>query len=219
MTSGIRIVLADDHDVVRAGIRGILERDAELEVVGEAPNGRSAIDLARDLRPHVVVMDIAMPDLNGLEATRQIVAADPGIKVIILSMHSSRQFVGEALKAGACGYLLKNNAVHELPPAVRSVASGKVYLSPAVADVVIEDYIRHVPDTGRKAFSALSQREREVLQLLAEGKTSKEIALALNVGQKTVESHRAQIMDKLGIRTVAELTKFAIREGLTPLDG
>jgi DNA-binding NarL/FixJ family response regulator len=214
-----RIVLADDHDVVRAGIRGILERHAGAEVVGEAANGRAAVEAARDLHPHVVVMDIAMPELNGLEATRQIVAADAGVKVIILSMHSSRQFVSEALKAGAHGYLLKNNAMHELSPAVDAVAAGKVYLSPSIAELVVEDYIRHVPATGQIAFSALSQREREVLQLLAEGKTSREIALSLNLGAKTVESHRAQIMDKLGIRTVAELTKFAIREGLTPLDG
>jgi DNA-binding NarL/FixJ family response regulator len=217
--SNIRIVLADDHDVVRAGIRGILDRHAGMEVIGEAANGRATVEIARDLRPHVVVMDIAMPELNGLEATRQIVATDVGVKVIILSMHSSRQFVSEALKAGASGYLLKNNAMHELAPAIEVVAGGKVYLSPAVADVVVEDYVRHVSDPAQPVSNPLSQREREVLQLLAEGKTSKEIANALKLGTKTVDSHRAQIMDKLGIRTVAELTKFAIREGLTQLDG
>jgi DNA-binding NarL/FixJ family response regulator len=216
--ANIQIILADDHDVVRAGIRGILERHPGMEVVGEAPNGRATVDIACSLRPHVVVMDIAMPELNGLEATRQIVAADVGVKVIILSMHSSRQFVSEALKAGASGYLLKNNAMHELPPAIEAVAAGKVYLSPAIADVVVEDYVRHVPTAGQPTYNALSQREREVLQLLAEGKTSKEIASVLKLGTKTIDSHRAQIMDKLGIRTVAELTKFAIREGLTPLD-
>lgn len=215
----IRIILADDHDVVRAGIRGILERQANIEVVGEASNGREALQMARELRPTIIVMDIAMPELNGLEATRQIVAAQVDVKVLILSMHSSRQFVSEVLKAGASGYLLKNNALRELPLAISAVASGKVYLSPGVAELVVEDYVRHVPATGKVAFSTLSGREREVLQLLAEGKTSKEIANALNVSVKTVESHRSQIMDKLGIRTVAELTKFAIREGLTPLDG
>jgi DNA-binding NarL/FixJ family response regulator len=216
--SSIRIVLADDHDVVRAGIRGIIERHAGMEIVGEAADGRTAVETARQARPHIVVMDIAMPELNGLEATRQIVAADVGSKVIILSMHSSRQFVGEALKAGASGYLLKNNAMHELPPAIGVVAAGNVYLSPTIADVVVGDYIRHVPSASQLAFSALSQREREVLQLLAEGKTSKEIARALKLGAKTVDSHRAQIMNKLGLRSVAELTKFAIREGLTPLE-
>jgi len=215
----IRIILADDHDVVRAGIRGILAKQTTIEVIGEASNGREALQMARDLRPNIVVMDIAMPELNGLEATRQIVAAEVDVKVLILSMHSSRQFVSEVLKAGASGYLLKNNALKELPIAIAAVASGKVYLSPGVAELVVEDYVRHVPATGKVAFSTLSAREREVLQLLAEGKTSKEIANALSVSVKTVESHRSQIMDKLGIRTVAELTKFAVREGLTPLDG
>jgi len=215
----IRIVLADDHDVVRAGIRGILVKQTNIEVVGEASNGREALQMARDLRPNMIVMDIAMPELNGLEATRQIVAAEVDVKVLILSMHSSRQFVSEVLKAGASGYLLKNNALRELPIAINAVANGKVYLSPGVAELVVEDYVRHVPATGKVAFATLSAREREVLQLLAEGKTSKEIANSLSVSVKTVESHRSQIMDKLGIRTVAELTKFAVREGLTPLDG
>jgi DNA-binding NarL/FixJ family response regulator len=215
----IRIVLADDHDVVRAGIRGVLERIPGVEVVGEADNGRTLIDLARQLTPNLVLTDIAMPDLNGLEATRQIVGFDAGIRVIVLSMHSSRQFVSEVLKAGASGYILKNTASREAPLAVSAAMDGKIYLSPGVADVVVEDYVRHVPDPGRAAFSTLSAREREVLQLLAEGKTSKEIGLALHVSAKTVESHRAQIMDKLGLRTVAELTKFAVREGLTSLDG
>ena len=160
-----------------------------------------------------------MPDMNGLEATRQIVALDMGIKVLILSMHSSRQFVSEVLKAGASGYVLKNTASREVPQAVSAIADGKIYLSPAIAEVVVEDYVRHVPGPGQAAFTSLSAREREVLQLLAEGKTSKEIASALHLSAKTIESHRAQIMDKLGLRTVAELTKFAIREGLTSLEG
>jgi DNA-binding NarL/FixJ family response regulator len=215
----IRIVLADDHEIVRVGSRGILAKLNTIEIVGEASNGREALQMARDLQPNIIVMDIAMPELNGLEATRQIVAAQVDVKVLILSMHSSRQFVSEVLKAGASGYLLKNNALRELPLAINAVANGKVYLSPGVAELVVEDYVRHVPATGKVAFATLSAREREVLQLLAEGKTSKEIANSLTVSVKTVESHRSQIMDKLGIRTVAELTKFAVREGLTPLDG
>ena len=217
--AAIRIILADDHDVVRAGLRGVLDRLPNVEVVGEADNGRAAVDLARSLVPSLVLMDIAMPDMNGLEATRQIVALDMGIKVLILSMHSSRQFVSEVLKAGASGYVLKNTASREVPQADTAIADGKIYLSPAIAEVVVEDYVRHVPGPGQAAFTSLSAREREVLQLLAEGKTSKEIASALHLSAKTIESHRAQIMDKLGLRTVAELTKFAIREGLTSLEG
>lgn len=216
--STIRIVLVDDHDVVRAGIRGVLERQHGVDVVGEADNGRDAIEMARRLKPDLVLMDIAMPDLNGLEATRQIVDLNAGIRIIILSMHSSRQFVNEVLKAGASGYVLKNTASREVPLAVTAVAEGKVYLSPAIAGVVVEEYVRHIPAPGETAFSMLSAREREVLQLLAEGKTSKEIGATLHVSPKTIESHRAQIMDKLNLRTVAELTKFAIREGLTSLD-
>ncbi|HSI37406.1 MAG: response regulator [Phycisphaerae bacterium] len=213
-----RIVIADDHDVVRAGIRGVLERQPGFEVVGEATNGRDAVELTRTTHPDVVVLDLSMPDLNGLEATRQIVDQLAGPRVLILSMHSSRQFISEVLKAGASGYLLKNTAVSELTVAVMTVAAGRVYLSPSIADVVVEDYVRHVPSTGRAASDVLSAREREVLQLLAEGKTSKEIAAALLVSVKTIDACRATIMDKLGLRSVAELTKFAVREGLTPLD-
>ena len=214
---GIRVLLADDHDVVRAGIRGILERQHGIEVVGEADNGREAIELARSLVPDLVLMDIGMPDLNGLEATRQIVAFNPKIRVVVISMHSTRQFVSEVLKAGASGYVLKNTASREVPLAVAAVNEGKVYLSPGIAGVVVEEFVRNLPTAGQ-SFNLLSAREREVLQLLAEGKTSKEIGHALHVSAKTVESHRAQIMDKLNLRTVAELTKFAIREGLTSLD-
>jgi DNA-binding NarL/FixJ family response regulator len=214
--ASIRILLADDHDVVRTGIRGVLERLPDVEVVGEAENGRAAIDLARNLAPNLVLMDIAMPDLNGLEATRQIVALGADTRVIILSMHSSGEFVTEVLKAGASGYILKNTAAREVPLAIAAVSRGGVYLSPAIAGLVVQRLKR--PDKPGEAFSTLSAREREVLQLLAEGKTSKEIAAALNVSPKTVESHRGQIMDKLNLRTVAELTKFAIREGLTSLD-
>jgi DNA-binding NarL/FixJ family response regulator len=214
----VRVLVADDHDVVRSGIRGVLETQAGVEVVGEANNGRDAVELSRQLQPDIVVLDLSMPQLNGLEAARQILAMDQGARVLILSMHATRQFVGEVLKAGASGYLLKNNAVAELPAAIAAVSVGRRYLSPGITELVVEDYVRHVPSSGAVAQSVLSAREREVLQLLAEGKTSKEIAADLDVSTKTVDAHRAQIMDKLGIRSVAELTKFAVREGLTPLE-
>jgi DNA-binding NarL/FixJ family response regulator len=214
----IRVLLVDDHDIVRVGLRSILEHESNIEVVGDVGDGREALRSVRDLLPQIVLMDITMPHLNGLEATRQIVAQCPGTKVIGLSMHSDRQFVIEILKAGASGYLMKNSVSSELQLAIRAVAAGKVYLSPTIADVVLEDYLRHVPQQPRSALESLSPREREVLQLLAEGMTSKEIAQSLHVTQKTVESHRAQIMERLKLHTVAELTKFAIRQGLTSLE-
>ena len=218
MTQKTRVLLVDDHDVVRAGVRTVLERMPEVEVVGEAQNGREALELARRLQPDLVLMDIAMPDLNGVEAARQMLAAG-GVetRVVALSMHSDRQFVGEMLKAGASGYLLKNSVGQHLPPAIRAVRAGKVYLSPEVHDVIVEDYVRHAP--GRNSVvETLSAREREVLQLLAEGKQNKEIAARLNIAVKTVETHRAQLMAKLKVHSVAELTKIAIREGLTSLE-
>ena len=215
----VRILLVDDHDIVRAGLRSILQKETNIEIVGEAPDGRTALRLVGELSPSIVLMDISMPDMNGLDATRQIVAMKSGVRVIALSMHSDRQFVVEILKAGASGYLMKNSVAPELPPAIRAVAAGKIYLSPAVTDIVIEDFVRNVPAShGGSTVESLSPREREVLQLLAEGKTSKEIAQMLHVSQKTVESHRAQLMERLNIHTVAELTKFAIRQGLTSLE-
>ena len=213
-----RVVLADDHDVVRAGLRAILDRLPGVEVVGEAQDGRAALGLARDLSPDVVLMDVQMPGLNGLDAARQIRAAAPDVKVIVVSMHADRQQVAEALRAGAAGYVLKNSASGEVGPAIRAAVSGKVFLSPKVAHAVVEDYVRHVPAAGGSVLAPLSAREREVLQLLAEGKSSKEIAAVLHVSPKTVEFHRGQIMEKLEVRTVAELTKLAVREGLTALD-
>jgi DNA-binding NarL/FixJ family response regulator len=213
----VRILLVDDHDIVRAGLRSILQNERNVEVVGEAPDGRTALQLVAELTPAIVLMDISMPDMNGLDATRQIVAQKGGVKVIALSMHSDRQFVVEILKAGASGYLMKNSVAPELPAAIRAVASGKIYLSPSVTDIVVEDFVRNRTPAG-SALESLSPREREVLQLLAEGKTSKEIAAALHVSQKTAESHRAQLMERLNIHTVAELTKYAIRQGLTSLE-
>jgi two-component system response regulator NreC len=213
----IKVLLADDHVMMRGGLRMVLEQHAELAVVGEAEDGRETVRLVKKLSPDVVVMDIAMPDMNGIEATRQIVEERPDVKVIALSMHSDRHFVSEMLKAGATGYLLKQCAVDELITAIKTVLKNQTYLSPCISGVVIDHFVRKTPKTESTAFSHLSDREREVLQLVAEGKTSKEIASQLNLSIKTVEAHRLNIMEKLNIHTVAELTKYAIREGLSSL--
>ncbi len=212
-----RILIADDHQILRQGLRSLLDRYPDMEVVGEAPEGRTAVKLAADLAPDVLIMDVAMPDLNGVEATRQVLANAPATRVIALSMHSDRRFVAEMLKAGAKGYLLKEGAFEELANAIRAVVSGRVYLSPGVADVVVDDYLHRRPGDGPSAFGKLSPREREVLQLLAEGKATKEIARELHVSVKTIETHRRQIMAKLDVYSVAELTKYAVREGQTAL--
>ena len=211
-----RIVLADDHQLMRQGLRGLLDREPDMEVVGEADGGRSALALVAELVPSVVIMDVAMPDLNGVEATRKIVEGFPGVRVIALSMHADKRFVAGMLKAGASGYLLKDCAFAELAGAVRTVAAGQVYLSPGIAGLVAEEFAgRFAPD---RPGSPLTGREREVLQLIAEGQATKQIAVRLGLSVKTVETHRRQMMDKLGLHSVAELTKYAIREGLTALD-
>ncbi|MGD0884634.1 MAG: response regulator transcription factor [Thermodesulfovibrionales bacterium] len=212
-----KVLLADDHKIVRDGLRTLLEKNPGIEVVGEAEDGRETVQLVKKLSPQIVIMDIAMRDLNGIEATRQIIAEHPDIKVIALSMHSDRRFVSEMLKAGAAAYLLKDCAFEELESAIRTVMKNKTYLSPAIAGVIIENYIRNAPKSDPSVFSLLSDREREVLQLMAEGKTTKEIASHLLVSTKTVETHRMNIMTKLDIHSIAELTKYAIREGLTSL--
>jgi DNA-binding NarL/FixJ family response regulator len=193
-----------------------------MEVIAEARDGRGAVQLAHELRPDVVVMDVGMPGLNGIEATRQITSQEPHARIVALSMHSDRRFMGEMLKAGAKGYLLKDGAFEELATAIRSVVANKVYLSPRIANVVLDDYV-HRDASGMSgdtsAFAKLTPREREVLQLMSEGRATKEIAMDLHVSIKTVETHRRQIMEKLDIHSVAELTKYAIREGLTSLDG
>ena len=211
----IRILLADDHKIMREGLRSLLEKKPDIEVVAEAEDGRKAVQLARRLRPDVVVMDVSMPDMNGVEAARRIIAELSGIKVVALSVHSDSRFVAEMLSAGASGYLLKDCAFEELENAIRAAVVGRTYLSSGVADTVVEDYVRHLRKTGSSAFSILTAREREVLQLLAEGKNAKQIAFSLGLSIKTVETHRRQLMDKLNVHSIAELTKYAIREGLT----
>jgi len=213
-----RVLLVDDHKIMREGLRSLLAVTPGVEVVGEAGDGRSAVQLALKLAPDVVVMDIGMPDLNGVDATRQIKARDPKIKVIALSLHSDERFIAGMFKAGASGYLLKDGAFEELAHAIRTVAAGHTYLCPRIAKTVIRDYLRDAQAAAIAGGPALSEREREVLQLIAEGKSTKEIAGRLDVSVKTVETHRARIMERLGVHSVAELTKYAVREGLTSLE-
>lgn len=213
----IKVVLSDDHKIVREGLRALLEKESDIEVVGEARDGRAAINMVDDLSPHVVVMDVLMPDLNGVEATRQIINKYPNIKVIGLSMYTDKRFILSMLKAGALGYLLKDCASEELVQAIRSVSVGKHYISTTISNIIIEDYVHKVQLEDSHLLNVLTPREQEVLQLLAEGNTTREIASLLSVSMKTVETHRMQIMKKLNMHSVAELTKYAIREGLTPL--
>jgi len=212
---GVRIIIADDHQIVREGLRSILQHDLDINVVGLAENGRAAIELAKELNPDIVIMDISMPDLNGMEATRRIIEENPAIKVIALSMHSDQQFVTEMLKAGASAYLLKDCALDELERAIRSVIARQIYISPTVAGSVVKDYVHHLSEDKS---SVLTSREREVLQLIAEGKSAKQVAYQLKVSVKTIEGHRQHIMEKLDIYSVAELTKYAIRAGVTFLE-
>jgi len=213
----ISILLADDHKMMRDGLRSALEEQPDFTVVGEADNGRGAVELALALAPNVIVMDISMPGLNGIDATRQIISHTPGARVIALSMHGDKRYITKMLEAGAVGYLLKSDAVTELVRAVREAMADQTYLSPKIARDVLEVYVRS-PIAGKPpGESTLSEREREVLQLLAEGKSSKEIAAALGLSVKTVETHRTRIMRKLSLHTIAELTKYAVREGLTSL--
>lgn len=214
----IKIILADDHQIVRHGLRSLLSSEPDMEVVGEADNGRAVVRLVQEKSPQVVIMDISMPDLNGIEATRQIIAESPGVKIIALSMHSDSLFVLNMFKAGASGYLLKDCALEELVKAVRTVLSRKIYLSPGISDIVIKDFVIGWSPPDSSAYSILTTREREVLQLMAEGRNTNQIAENLCVSVKTVEAHRKQLMNKLDIHSVAELTKYAIRQGLTSLE-
>lgn len=214
----IRILLADDHDIVRRGLRSLIEKQEGMKVVGEVENGREAIRFALAEAPHVVLMDVVMPGLGGIEAARRIVAEAPAIKVLCLSMHRERKLVSAMLEAGAVGYILKDHALEELPAAIRHAAAGRGYLNPSVAATVVADYAAHLSGRPSPASSPLSSREREVLQLLAEGLSSREIAEHLNLSIKTIGSHREKIERKLKIRGVAALTKYAIRQGITTAD-
>lgn len=214
-----RVLIADDHALMREGLRLILARQTDLEVVGEAENGRQAVELARKLAPDAVIMDIAMNHLNGIEATRQIRSANPQIKVIGLSAYSDARYVLGMLEAGSSGFVLKSSASSDLIQAIRAVREGRLFMSPDIAGLVVDAYVKRSYPGHAPGFSTLGAKEREVLQLLAEGKSSKEIADCLSISPKTVETHRRNIMRKLDIHSVALLTKFAIREGLTPLEG
>jgi len=210
--SNIRLLLADDHTLVRAGLRALLQSVPGVEVVGEVNNGRDAVRQVAELHPNLVLMDIAMSELNGLEAAGRIVREFPGVRVIMLSMHATEEYVVQALRAGASGYLLKNAGAEELAKAIEQVAHGETFLSPAVSRQVTE-YIRRVGPEG-SPLERLSPRQREILQLIAEGNTTKRIALALHISVKTVETHRSQLMEQLDIHDVAGLVRYAIRQGL-----
>ena len=214
----IRVLLADDHALIREGLRSLLEKQPDMEVVGEADDGRRARELVAELSPDIVIMDVTMPRLGGIEATRQITGEFPAVKVIALSIHSRRRFVADMLSAGAAGYILKECLFDELVAAIQAVAAGGRYLSPRITDVVIDDYVKRLSGSVDSPLASLSGREREVLQLVAEGKSTKQIAVELHVSTKTIEANRRQIMEKLDMHSVAELTKYAIREGLTSIE-
>ncbi len=213
-----KVLLVDDHKVFREGLRSLIEQQPDLDVIDDAETGRIAVEKAFRLKPDVVIMDVAMPDLNGIEATRQICAKAPETKVVALSMHSDKRFVAGMLQAGALGYLLKSNAFDEVVHAVRTVLANKHYVSRDIADTIVRDYVSHIAQPQPDRRSELSPREREVLQLLAEGHSTKEVAERLHVSTNTVDTHRAHIMTKLNIRTFADLVKYAIREGITSLE-
>ena len=211
----IKIIVADDHKIILEGLRSLIDNEKDMEVVAEAVNGREAVHLVKEHAPDVVIMDINMPDLNGIEATRQITSKKSDSKVIALSMYSDKRYVAKMLQAGVKGYLLKDCAFDELIQAIRRVMANHIYLSPQVDDIVIGDYIKHL---SREYDNGLRSREREVLQLLAEGNTTKQISEKLTISIKTVESHRATLMKKLGFKTLAELTKYAIKEGIIAVE-
>jgi DNA-binding NarL/FixJ family response regulator len=210
-----KVLLADDHVVVRKGLRFVLEREPDMEVVGEAGDGKQAVDLVEQLSAEVVVMDIAMPRLNGIDATAQITKKNENVRVIILSMYSDEEYIVRALSAGAKGYLLKDSAEEELVAAVRSVSEGKPFFSPAIASLLLDDYLRQLQQRGMTdSYELLSVREKEVLQLLAQGKTNKEVATMLQISPYTVETHRNHLMQKLNLHNTAEIVLYAVRKKL-----
>jgi len=211
----IRILLADDHQLMRSGVRLMLEREPDLSVVGEASDGREAVSLAKTLKPEVAVMDIGMPNLNGIEAAHQMTQENPELAIVIVSMHSDESYVLRALKAGARGYLLKDSAEADLIKAVHVVYAGKSFFSPAVSKVLLDDYVRKLRRSGTEdAYDLLTPREREILQLVAEGKSNKDVANLLNLSVYTVESHRSNLMEKLNLRGLPELILYAVRRGI-----
>ncbi|WP_321475163.1 response regulator transcription factor [uncultured Paludibaculum sp.] len=211
--SDIQVLLVDDHGVVRKGLRFILEQEPDLAVAGEAADGREAVRLAKELSPHVIVMDIAMPQLNGIDATAQIVKQNPSVGVLILSMHNDEAYLLRALECGARGFLLKDNAEEDLVRAIRIVASGKPFFSPAIAQALLEDYMRNLQQRNlQDSYSLLTDREREILQLLAEGRSNKDVANLLDLSVYTVETHRTRIMQKLNLHNTAELVLYAVRK-------
>ena len=218
MMLNVKILLADDHKIMREGLKALLEKTPGLNVIAEAENGLETLELARELRPDIIIMDVAMPDMNGIEATRAVLCETEDTRVIALSMHSDHRFVTEMLKAGASGYLLKQSAFEELASAIKAVMDGKTFLSSSILDVVVKDYVHQLSDFESPAYSELTNRERQVLQLMSEGKSTKETAFILHLSVKTIETHRKKIMNKLKIENLAGLVKFAIREGLTSLE-
>lgn len=216
--SEIKIVLADDHKLFRMGLRQLIEKHPDVKIVGEAATGIEVISVAKEQSPDIVLMDISMPELNGIEATRRILGEQPDVRVIIVSMHSDRRYVVETLRAGAKGYLLKDSSPDEIFRAIQKVMRNQFYLSAQINEQVILDFVQQNKSENSSAFEVLSAREREVLQLLAEGKSTKQIADLLNLSAKTVETHRMHIMDKLDLHTLPELTRYALREGLTSLE-
>ncbi len=211
----IRIILADDHAILRHGLSRTIQQQQNMEIVGQAADGLTAVQLVRELSPDIVIMDVGMPDLNGIEATRQITRDFPQVKIIALSMHSGKKFVTEMFKAGAAGYLLKDCEFDELLLAINTVMEDKTYLSPSITNVVVDNFVRTSDGEESSVYSQLTPREREVLQLTAEGYTTKQVGLKLHISPKTVEAHRLRVMSKLEIDNVAQLTKYAIQEGLT----
>lgn len=215
--SPIQLVIADNHTLVRAGFRSLVEDIDGVEVIGEAENGREALRLVETLRPQIVLMDIAMPEMNGLEATARITREFPKVRVIILSMHANEEYVYQALRSGASGYLLKDSGTAELELALRAIARGETYLCPAVSKYVVTDYVRRLSQ-DQNPLDQITPRQREILQLIAEGKSTKDIADTLYISNKTVETHRAQLMDRLDIHDIAGLVRYAIRTGLVVLE-
>lgn len=218
MTKPIQVILAEDHTIVRAGLRALLEQSERIEVIAEAKDGKEACNLATSLKPNVVVMDITMPNLNGIEATRRIKDDHPEIKVVMLTVHANEAYILQALRAGAEGYLVKQTAPEDLVSAVEAAAQGEAFLSPLISKSVMENYLDHSEDSYESdSLDSLTKREREVLQLIAEGKTTRQIAKQLFVSQKTIRNHRANMMSKLDVHNTASLTLYALRKGVISL--